>query len=95
MSEKRRECFFLHGAHDQLTKRDDIRKAMDEYLGNDEVNYGLYQGRRAVSDDNQKIYFRALFFDVSHENFESEYIALQAAFTKAKQDKSTILCNYE
>ena len=57
MSEKRRECFFLHGAHDQLTKRDDVQKTMDKYLAGENVNYGLYQGRRAVSDDDERIFF--------------------------------------
>ena len=51
MSKKRRECSFLHGTHNQLSKWDNVKKAMDVYLGKDKVNYGLYQGRRTVSRD--------------------------------------------
>ena len=84
MSEKRRGCFFLHGTHDQLTKRDDVRKTMDKYLEGAEVNYGLFQGHRAVSDDDEKVFFQDLIFDVSSENYDVKYIALQTAFAKAK-----------
>ena len=61
MSEKRRECFFLHGAHDQLTKRDDVRKTMDKYLAGAEVNCGLFQGRWAVSDDDELVFTELSF----------------------------------
>ena len=36
-----------------------------------------------------------LFFDITHNNFEVEYIALQTVFSKAKEENNTILCNYE
>ena len=86
---------FLHGAYDQLTKRDDVRKMMDKYLAGAEVNYGLFQRRRAVSDDDERVFFRALIFDLSSENYNAEYIALQTAFAKAKAAQDTILSNYE
>ena len=68
---------------------------MDIYLGEDAVNYGLFQGQRAVSDDEEKVYFRALLFDVSYEYFDADYIALQTAFSKAKEAKDKVLGNYE
>ena len=95
MSEKRRECFFLFGAHDQLTKRDDVRKTTDTYLRDVAVNSGLFQGRRAVADDDEKVYFWAFLFDVSFENCDAEYIALQTAFSKAKEANDKVLCNYD
>ena len=51
MTEKRRESFSIHGAHQGLTKKDDIRQAIEKYLGEeDTVKFGLYQGYRLVSD---------------------------------------------
>ena len=61
----------MHGTHDQLTKRDDVRKTMEKYLDDDTVNFGLFQGCRAVSDDDKKVYFRALIFEVSSEHYDT------------------------
>ena len=72
-----------------------MRKTLDKYLEGAEVNYGLFQGRRAVSDDDERVFFRALLFDMSSENYNAEYIALQTAFVKAKEDKNIILKHYQ
>ena len=85
-TEKRRESFFIHGAHQDLTKRDDIRKTIEKYLGEEKVNFGLYQGRRAVSDGQIKIHFRAMLIDVSSDDFDQEYTLLTRAFRKAKEN---------
>ena len=50
-TEKRRECFFIYGAHDTLTKRDDVRKAIEKYLQDENVKFGLYPGRRQARDN--------------------------------------------
>ena len=81
MTEKKHESFFIHGAHQDLKKRDDIRQAIEDYLGEeDTVKFGLYQGRRAVSDGQQQIYFRAMLIDVSSNDYDREYLLLNKAF---------------
>ena len=64
-----------------------MRKTLDKYLEGADVNYGLFQGRRAVSDDDERVIFRALLFDVSSENYDTEYIALQTASQSLKKIK--------
>ena len=85
--------FFICGGHQDLTKRDDIRKAINRNIPSDEeeVKFGLFQGRRSVSDGQTKIYFRAMLIDVSTDDFEREFILLNKAFHKARIQGDPIL----
>ena len=56
-TEKRRECFFIYGPHDTLTKRDNVRKTIEKHLQDDDVNFGLYPGRRQARDNVKNITF--------------------------------------
>ena len=90
-TEKRRECFFIYGAHDTLTKRDDFKKAIEKHQQDNEVKFGLYPGRRQVRDNVKHIIFRALLIYVTASYYEKDYKALMAAFNQAGEEDDIIL----
>ena len=85
--------FFINEVHQDLTKRDDIRKAINRNILDDEkpVKFGLYQVRCSVSDGQMRLFFWSVLIDVFTDDFEREFQVINKAFNKSRETEEPIL----
>ena len=79
ITEKKRELFFILGAHESLTRREDLKKAIEDHLPGKKP-IGLYPKRHIIYNGEKKVSFRALFIDVLDADLEQQKRDISTAF---------------
>ena len=85
-TEKRMESFFIVGISDAYTRRDDLKKAIQDHIGeNLKDSFSIYPGRRNVYHEGKQTTFRAQIIDVLMEGKEETIDGLNQAFHLASE----------
>ena len=82
------ESFFIVGISDAYTRRDDLKKAIQNHIGEKLKNcFSIYPGRRNVYHEGKQTTLRAQIIDVLMEGKEETLDGLTQAFDLESEKK--------
>ena len=92
LTEKRKETFFISGAHQTLGNKEDLISAIKDNMEG-ESQFSVYPGRRNVGDRTGKTTFRAPIIDLLLDEYETGVSNIQRAFANSVKNKDIRLKN--
>ena len=79
LTERKKDVFFLYGANEAITRRDDLKTAIRENMDTEEP-FGLYPKRDTIYINGKRTVFRALFIDSKEDRTEEITNQVSKAF---------------